>query len=73
MATWCLTKQAEKDLLEALEKDGNPQKMVDRGPKGRIAWFTKFVGKENASELNVLFESSCKVTCVSKFRHALIC
>ena len=54
---WCLTKQAEAKLLEALEKDGNPQKMVDRGTEGRLAWFAQYVGEENATHLNYVFET----------------
>jgi len=54
---WCLTKTAEKNLREALRKDGDPQKMVDRGTEGRLAWFTKHVGAENAERLNYLFET----------------
>jgi hypothetical protein len=55
--TWCLTKQAEKALLKALQEDGDPQKMVDRGPEGRLAWLAKYVGTENAQPLNYLFET----------------
>lgn len=54
---WCLTKQAENALLKALQEDGNPQKMVDRGTAGRLAWFEKYVGKENAQKINYLFET----------------
>jgi len=54
---WCLTKQAEQNIREALRKDGNPQKMIDRGTEGRLAWFEKHVGKENAERLNYLFET----------------
>jgi len=54
---WCLTKKAEKDLRDALRKDGNPQKMIDRGTAGRLAWFEKQIGKENAERLNYLFET----------------
>ena len=54
---WCLTKTAEKNLREALRKDGDPQKMVNRGTEGRLAWFTKHVGAENAERLNYLFET----------------
>src|SRR3990167_4621384 len=54
---WCLTKDAEAKLLEALKKDGDPQKMVDRGSKGRKRWFAQYVGEENAGNLNYLFES----------------
>ena len=57
MAIWCLTKSAEANLLAELRKDGDPQKMVDRGSEGRLAWFTKQVGAENAKNLNALFES----------------
>ena len=53
---WCLTLQAEAKLLEELKKDGNPQKMVDRGTDGRIAWFTERVGEFNATKLNEFFE-----------------
>lgn len=56
MAAWCLTKDAEARLLEALRKDGDPQKMVDRGTEGRQKWFSQF-GEENAKNLNALFES----------------
>ena len=52
---WCLTKEAEAKLLEALKADGNPQKMVDRGTEGRQKWFAQF-GEENAKNLNALFE-----------------
>jgi len=54
---WCLTKQAESNLRKALRKDGNPQKMVDRGTDGRLIFFTKYVGGENAKRLNYLFET----------------
>ena len=47
MAAWCLTKDAESKLLEALKKEGDPQKMVDRGTEGRAKWFAQF-GVENA-------------------------
>lgn len=57
MAKWCLTKTAEEALLEALRKDGDPQKMVDRGSDGRREFFTKYVGEENAKQINALFES----------------
>jgi hypothetical protein len=55
--SWCLTKQSESDVRKALRLDGDPQKMVDRGTEGRLAWFEKYVGKENATELNYLFET----------------
>lgn len=55
MASWCLTKEAEQKLLEALKKEGDPQKMVDRGTEGRQKWFAQF-GEENAKNLNALFE-----------------
>lgn len=54
---WCLTKQAESDLMKALREDGDPQKMVDRGSEGRYKWFAKYVGEANAKDLNTLFES----------------
>jgi hypothetical protein len=54
---WCLTKTAEENIMKALRADGNPQKMVDRGTEGRLEWFTKHVGAENAKQLNYLFES----------------
>lgn len=57
MAGWCLTLQTQDLLKQALRKDGDPQKMVDRGTEGRLAWFTDVVGKENANNLNALFES----------------
>src|SRR3990167_5522652 len=53
---WCLTKEAEAKLLEALKADGNPQKMVDRGSEGRRKCFAQF-GEENAKNLNIIFES----------------
>lgn len=56
MAGWCLTKQAEANLLKALREDGDPQKMVDRGTEGRRSWFAKVAGEENATQLNTLFE-----------------
>lgn len=55
--SWCLTKQAEANLREALKKDGDPQKMVDRGTEKRLAWFEQYVGKENAKQINYLFET----------------
>ena len=54
---WCLTKQAEQDVKSALAKDGDPQKMIDRGSEGRLAWFAQHVGAENAERLNYLFET----------------
>ena len=57
MSPWCLTKSAEKNIREALRKDGDPQKMVNRGSDGRLAWFAKYAGKENAERLNYLFET----------------
>ena len=57
MSPWCLTRLAEQDVREALKKDGDPQKMIDRGTEGRLAWFEKHVGKENAERLNYLFET----------------
>jgi hypothetical protein len=56
-STWCLTHDAEAKLLDALQKEGDPQKMVDRGSEGRLAWFTKIVGEDNAREINAVFES----------------
>ena len=53
---WCLTKQTEQKLLEALKKEGDPQKMVDRGTEGRRKWFAQF-GEENAKNLNTFYES----------------
>jgi hypothetical protein len=57
MATWCLTKLAEERLLDALRKDGDPQKMVDRGSEGRRKFFANAVGEENATQINALYES----------------
>lgn len=57
MANWCLTKQAEEKLLDALRKEGDPQKMVKRSSKERHEWFSSLVGEENAGHLNSLFES----------------
>jgi hypothetical protein len=57
MAQWCLTKDAQAKLMEALKNDGDPQKMVDRGSEARLAWFSKVIGPENAREINALFES----------------
>lgn len=57
MAAWCLTKQAEEKLMQALVADGDPQKMVDRGSEGRHAFFSKLIGEENAKNVNALYES----------------
>ena len=57
LMSWCLTKTAEQDVREALRKDGDPQKMINRGTEGRLAWFARYVGKENAERLNYLFET----------------
>ncbi len=57
MARWCLTKGAKELLLQELQKDGDPQKMVDRGTEGRLEWFTNIVGEANAHNLNALYES----------------
>ena len=54
---WCLTPDGKKKLLEALKRDGDAQKMVDRGSEGRIAFLSEFVGEVNAKEINALFES----------------
>ena len=54
--TWCLTKNAEEKLIQALKEDGDPQKMVDRGSEGRLKWFGDLLGEENARNLNALFE-----------------
>ncbi len=53
---WCLTKQAENNLLKALQTEGDPQKMIDRESEGRLKWFAQYVGEENAKEVNALFE-----------------
>src|SRR3990167_7192137 len=53
---WCLTKETEAKLLKAIKKEGNPQKMIDRGTEGRRKWFAQF-GEENAKNLNTLFET----------------
>ena len=54
---WCLTSEARTKLLEALRKDGDPQKMVDRGSDGRVSFLSEYVGEANAKEINALFES----------------
>jgi len=55
MAQWCLTKQAEEKLIQALKADGNPQKMLDRSSKGRREWFSKVVGEKDAINVNALY------------------
>ena len=55
---WCLTKTAEANLLDALKKEGDPQKMVNRTSEERHAWFAKYVGEENAGQLNAFIESA---------------
>ena len=57
MAKWCLTAESEKNLRDALREEGNPLKMVTRTSEERLAWFSKYVGPDNAKQINALFES----------------
>lgn len=54
---WCITKQAEEKLLKALKEQGDPYKLFAMGPKGRRDFFAKYVGEENARNINALYES----------------
>ena len=55
---WCLTKDAVQRFKRAI-KDGevDPVKMADMTSGGRRTLLAKFVGEENAKQVNALFES----------------
>lgn len=55
---FCLTKNLTNEFLKKLKNDEiNPQKLALMSSKERLAEFTKFLGEENAKQVNVLFES----------------
>src|SRR3990167_8711640 len=58
MAIWCLTKE-NVDRFKIALKDGtiNPFKMASLASEDRHAFLSKFVGEENALQVNSLFES----------------
>ena len=58
MARWCLTKE-NVDRFKIALKDGtiNPFKMASLASEDRHAFLSKFVGEENALQVNSLFES----------------
>jgi len=58
MSTFCLTKQFVEKFLKALKSgEVNPEKLAEMSSKERRAYLEKLVGKENAIEVNSLFES----------------
>lgn len=58
MANYCLPKYAAETFKSKL-KDGtiNPEKLTDMTSEERRSFFTDIVGKENAPDVNALFES----------------
>lgn len=58
MATWCLIKEQSDKFKKALRSgDINPQKLADMSSGERRSFLEKFVGKDNAPQINSLFES----------------
>lgn len=58
MSTWCLIKSEADAFRKALKNgDVSPEKLVSMTSAERRAYLGKFVGQENASNINSLFES----------------
>lgn len=58
MANFCLPPDKTKVFLEALRSGKvDPAKLADMSSKERRAFFEDLIGKENAKEVNALFES----------------
>ena len=55
---WCLTKQASQQFRKALVSgEIDPFKMADMDSEARRTLLAKYVGKENAQQVNSLYES----------------
>lgn len=58
MASFCLTKEFTDKFLQGLRSgEIDPEKMVEMTSEDRRNYLTKFVGEENAKQVNSLFES----------------
>lgn len=58
MSTFCLIKEKVEAFLKALKSgEINPDKMASMESKARRTYLEQFVGKENAKDVNALFES----------------
>lgn len=58
MAKWCLTRdQADKFIKGLRAGEIDPFKMADMTSEGRHSYLSKFVGSDNATHVNSLFES----------------
>lgn len=58
MANFCLTKQATQNFLNGLKsREIDPQKLSKMTSEARHDFLAKYVGKENAKEVNALLES----------------
>lgn len=58
MAAFCLTKEATDKFLKGLKSgEIDPQKLTDRTSEERHTFLEKYVGKENAKQVNALLES----------------
>lgn len=58
MAAFCLTKEAIQKFKQALvDREIDPVKLTEMASQDRSTFFEKYVGKENAKQVNALFES----------------